>query len=206
MRLFHQRGELKDQPPGTELFTQGHPIRHIYLIERGVVKLTHTDMAGHEMIVVLRPSGRMLGATSVILDNPAPASAVTLTACQVRCLSAEVFSSLLENDIEFLHQVLHAISQNSYEQTIHLSQLGTVSARSRLAYLLLQFIPDSAQDQGGEIRLKLPVTKADLARLLAISPEHLSRKLGELEKMGIIRRSKGWIYVRSLERLAQEAE
>ena len=51
----------------------------------------------------------------------------------------------------------------------------------------------------------LPVNKNNLAGLLAITPAHFSRKLTQLEKMGIIRRSEDWVYVQNLESLSREA-
>jgi hypothetical protein len=39
-----------------------------------------------------------------------------------------------------------------------------------------------------------------------ITPEHFSRTLRQLKMKGIIRRSKGWIYISNLEALRQEAE
>jgi CRP/FNR family transcriptional regulator len=206
LHFFRQRGELKDYSPETELFHRGQAIREIHLIERGLVKFTRAGKLGHEMVVMLRSSGDLLGAAAIVSHRIPQVTGRTLTECQIYSLSTKVFQDLVEVNIEFSRSILQAISRQLYEQTERLAQLGTSSARARLAHLLLQLIPESGYKSKEEIRLELPISKVDIAGLLAITPEHLSRKFGELEEMGIIRRSKGWVYVRNLALLSQESE
>lgn len=201
---FPRRGELKDFPPDEELFRQGHPIRSICLLKDGLINLTYTNPQGQEMTTELRRAESILGAATVIAQRPAPVTAITFAPCRVYCLATEVFLMLVNTDAEFARAVLEVVSRQSYQQTLRYVSLATSSARARLAQTLLQFVPSAVPP--GELRLDLPGRRADLAKLLAIRPEHLSRQLGALEKAGVIRRGKGWIYVRSLEQLRREAE
>jgi len=56
-------------------------------------------------------------------------------------------------------------------------------------------------DSKGGIRFELPLRNWELAQLLGVTPEHLSRILRDLTKEGIIRRAKGWILVERPEKL-----
>lgn len=206
LNLFRQQGELKDYPPKTELFRQGQPIRNICLIERGLIKFTRASKQGREMVVALRSPGSLLGAAAAVSNVIPQVTGSTLTECQIYCLSAEAFLHLVETDTEFSLSILQTVSYQFYEQTSWLALLGTASARSRVAHLLLQLVPQPADQQSGEIRLHLPMDKADLAKMLAMTPQHFSSKLRELEEVNVIRRSKGWIYVRDLAALTREAE
>ena len=207
LHFFRQQGELKDCPPETELFQRGEAIRDVCLIERGLVKFTRIGKQGREMMVALRLPGNLLGAAAVISRRAPQVTGETLTECRLYSLPVTAFLQLVHTDIEFSRCVLQVISRQFYKQTAQLARLGTVSARSRLAHLLLQSVPDSAYQQEGEIRLQLlPMDNADLAKMMAVTPEYFSSKLRELEKMNIIRRGKGWIYVRDLAMLIREAE
>ena len=207
LHFFRQQGELKDCPPETELFQRGQAIRDVCLIERGLVKFTRIGKQGREMMVALRSPGNLLGAAAVISRRAPQVTGETLTECRLYSLPVTAFLHLVHTDIEFSRCVLQAISRQFYKQTAQLARLGTVSARSRLAHLLLQSVPESGYKSEKEIRLDLQMSKANRARVLAMSPEHLSRMFTELEEMGIIRRgSKGLIYVRNLALLSQEAE
>jgi len=206
LQFFYQQGELKDFPPQTQLFRQGEAINTICQIESGLVKLTHTSEQGIMMTAALRFPGTMLSAAAAISGNPAPASAVTLEPSQMYCLAVETFLQQLKTNIKFANEVARAISQNFYEQTLHQARLGTLRAPGRVAQLLLQFLPRAVPEQNGEMCLQLPISDSDAARLLMISPEHFSRTLKQLKTRGLIRRSKGWIYINDLEALRREAE
>jgi CRP/FNR family transcriptional regulator len=204
-RFFLQQGASKDYPSQAGLLRQDEPVGQIYLIESGLVKLTRTDALGREVVVGLRFSNTMLGAASAISGNPAAASAATLAASRICCLPANVFLQQMETNSILAKQVARAIGQNYYELALHQARLCTLSALGRVASLLLQFIPEEAQSRSMEIRLQLPINQADAAGLLAISKEHYNRMLRNLKKAGIIRQSKGWIYISNLERLRREA-
>lgn len=206
LSVFRRCGELKNYPPGVELYRQGEVIKSAYLLESGLVKHVHAGKRGNEMVLDLRSPGKILGAASIILRNPALVTGATLTECLIYSLTSKAFLNELKTDIEFSQCILRMISQQFYEQVLRQARLGTAPSRSRLAQILLQFIETSAHKSGGEIRLQLPVSNSDLAGLLAIAPSYLSRLLGELEKKGVIRRSKGWIYIRSIDLLRWEAE
>jgi hypothetical protein len=59
-------------PPGTRLLKQDCAVRHVYLLEAGVVKLTRTEEQGREMILDIRSPVRLVGVASVISNLPAP--------------------------------------------------------------------------------------------------------------------------------------
>jgi len=44
-------------------------------------------------------------------------------------------------------------------------------------------------------RMQLPLKYRELAQLITVSPEHLCHVLGTIEKEGLIRREKGWLYL-----------
>jgi hypothetical protein len=45
------------------------------------------------------------------------------------------------------------------------------------------------------MRLQIPLKLRELAQLIAIAPEYLSRLLRELEQQGTLRRDKGWLII-----------
>jgi CRP-like cAMP-binding protein len=56
-------------------------------------------------------------------------------------------------------------------------------------------------EQVKSARVNLPLTRVEIAQLLAITPEHLSRVLNVMEQEGIIRRDKGTILIPDIARL-----
>lgn len=204
-RLFQRLGELVIYPPGTKLFSQGLPIRDICLIEAGMVKFTRTDQEGREVIVALRTAGKLLGAAAAVSRNVALVNTVTLTECRIYRLSAALFLKQMETGHGFLLYLNQTICQQFYEQMEQLARVSVTPARARLAQFLFQLAVETVPLPDRTLKLQLPYSQVTVAGWLAIKPEYLSRLLKELEKDGVIRRSKSWIYVPNLDRLTAEA-
>ena len=170
---FQQQAELKCYPPETIISQQADAFRNIYLIERGIVKFMRSDESGNEMIIEIRSSGDLIGAAGAICQNLAPVSAVTLTECHIYHLPVETFLAFLEANNAFLRATALAISQQYYAQMTRLARLGTASARSNLAYLMLRFVNELDWDNGHEVRLHLPYNRTTIAKLLAVNPSYL---------------------------------
>lgn len=193
-RVFSDLAPVHVYPAATELFEQGFAASDVYFIERGLVKLTAIGEAGQELIVGLRPAGRTLGVCSVILKKAHPNSAVTLTRCELRRLPGEVLLYFLGNDVGFSRYVHQENSREVYDHVAQLVGLCCLSARCRLERLLLEMVP--ALETGSpkkEIHLQLLVKHWEIAQLIAITPQHLSRVLKTMEADGVIRQEKGRI-------------
>jgi CRP/FNR family transcriptional regulator len=189
-------------PAGVELLKQGEMAGDVWIIDDGVVKLTYVDVDGRDFIVGVRLKGWILGSASVILEKPSPVAAFTMTHCHLQRLDAEMFLEMLSGN-STLSSWLHRMnSQEVFDQLVSITQASALSSRQRLEQLLAQLVqPSENNTQGIDVRVTLPFSHRDLAGLLSITPEHLSRLLRQLTDEGLIRRAKGWIVVTDLRKL-----
>lgn len=186
----------QEYPPSTELFKQDSPAQEVYYIESGLVKLTCLESDGEELILGLRSSRYTLGAASVILHKPYPITAVTMTRCSLCRIPAKVFLNILESDSQFLLSLLKEHSREIHEQLAFIVRLRSRSARYRLEHLILQQV--SALHIDGpqkEVRLQWLLKNREVAQLIAITPQHLSRLLRQMQREGLIRREKNGLIV-----------
>ena len=51
-------------------------------------------------------------------------------------------------------------------------------------------------DSEKQFKLRIPLKHKELAQMITITPEHLSRLLGKLEDEGFIGREKNWIIIK----------
>ena len=190
-------GIIRAYPGGTQLFAQGDSATGAYLLRRGVIKLIWCDPDGRETIVGLRWPGSFVGAPALIATLPSPTSVVTLVECAVEQIPGDAFVRMLRANAAFAMRVQQAQSQEIVELMHDLGQLGCISAMTRLGNLFRK-LAGSAGDQGclPDGRLRLPLKRKELAALLAISPEHLSRILREMVAEGSIAINDQWIIVR----------
>jgi CRP-like cAMP-binding protein len=190
-----------------ELYSQADPAKDVYLIEQGLVELTWLNEQGHELVVGLRHPGWLLGASSVILEEPHSATATTVIPCRLRRLRAEEFRRLARTNVELSWSLNQMLSREVQAQAVYACGLGLLSARNRLE----QFLWDLSVSTGGgqerkPVRLQLPLKKSEVARLIAITPQYLSELLKQLENAGILRREKGWLIVLDPERLWHQSD
>ncbi len=202
--VIREVGSQQTIAAGTQLFRQDDPIRDIYLLEKGLVKFLYIEMNGQEMITEIRSAGSILGAASAVANQPAPTTVVAVTPCEVYCIAIKDFQNMEKTNQVFSHELLEFICRQRNEQNIRYAQLGTLSARARLGRLLLQFMDDFGVERNGQRQLALPLSKQDIAGLLAITPQRLSVLIFDLKKAGLIMENNGWIICKDTQRLIYE--
>jgi CRP-like cAMP-binding protein len=185
---------------GVELFAQGQTLSDVYWLDCGLVKLVYCDAEGHERILALLPPQRLLGGATALLHCPSPVSAVTVTVCQLRRMAASDFVKSLESDGPISREVLYLQSQEVHEQFDRIADLSTGSSRLRLERFLRGMVTASPAASGTPIRI--PLKRCELAQLLAVTPEHLSRLFRQLCNDRVIALERGWLIVHALGRLA----
>jgi CRP/FNR family transcriptional regulator len=191
-------------PAGVEVLRQAEIPKDVWIIDEGVVKLVHFEEDGRELTVGVRFTGWILGSASVILGKASPVAAFTITACYLQRLDAATFLEMLSGN-STLSLWLHKMhSQEVFDQLLSLTEASALSARQRLEHVLVQLVQASGDNgHGFDIRIMMPFSHRDLAGLVGITPEHLSRLLRQLADEGVIRRKKGWIIVTDLHKLGQ---
>jgi CRP/FNR family transcriptional regulator len=194
-------GVVRTFGPGAELLQQGAPADDAYLIHEGVVKLVWADSKGRQTIVGLRFSGSFLGTSAVITSDVCPTGVITVTRCVIERVSAHRFLDRLHEDPELAWKVHQIHSRELYEQLNWLGELACCPARSRVANLLRR-LAVSSEPNGLNNRVHLPLKRKELAEMIAITPEHLSRLLHEFSKEGFIDFRDGWIVVADPQALA----
>lgn len=185
-------GPVQTYPAYTEIIRQDTPSNAVYFLKSGEVKLTWADQEGHEVIAGLRHQNWLIGAPSVLLGKPYSFTITTLTQCTLRCISADKFLHLVHSNTDFSVHLMKLLSQEIFNHSRTLVTLGCVPSKERLKYLLYKFIPDIPSKTGSDRQAKiiLPLKHKELAQILAITPEHLSRLLKTLEKQHEIQRGK----------------
>ena len=173
LNAIREVGSPQTLSAGIQLFRQGDPIRDIYLLEKGIVKFIRIETNGQEMITELRAGGSLLGGASVLANRTAQTIVVTLMPCEVYRISVRDFLHLEKTDENFSHELLRYMSRHQVEKNIRYGQLGLLSARARLEQLLMQFMDELGGEWRGAVRVSLPISKQDIAALLAITPQGL---------------------------------
>lgn len=203
---FQSHAPTLAYPRGTELLQQGEPVRDVYFIESGFVKSVYLDRNGIEIIVGLCLSGSMVGAASVIVQQPSPVTVATVNRCQLCRTTAKEFLRLVKTNLQFAWYLQQEQSREIYRQVFRNVELGCHSARQRLEKLLWEMTsaPTQVTSKHG-IKIRFPMKYWEIAELISVTPEHLSRLLKQMQQEGLILRKRDWLTVPDRQKLGSSA-
>jgi CRP-like cAMP-binding protein len=200
-----QISPFREFPPSTTLFLQGNSPREVFYIEHGLVKLIRMSENGQELAIGLPSKGSLLGAASLIVQEPYPFTAVTVTPCALSRIPADLFLRLAKTDEQFcwyLHEV-HSIEV--HRQASQLAALRYLSARQRFERLLLEFLSSiPTYEKQISMKIRLPLKHWEIAQLIGVRPEHLSRVLQQIKQEGILHEEDGCMVVSDVRKLRNQ--
>lgn len=188
--------------PAMPLFAQGSPSCEVFYVERGLVKLIHQSDDGKESIVGLRSKGSLLGAASAIVHEPHTISAITVTRCYLKRIPTDMFLRLAKTDEQFCWRLHQAHSHEVCQQMNQQVALRSLSARQRFEKLLLQFLSSISQNERQtSVKIRLPLKHWEIAQLIGVTPEHLSRVLRQIMLEGAIQKKDGCMIISDIHKL-----
>jgi CRP/FNR family transcriptional regulator len=163
------------------IFCEGDARDHVFRIEDGVIALYKTLPDGRRQIIDFAYPGDLIGLG--VLDEHV-LSAQATTAAKVRCLSAGALERMAESDAGLALKLYKSVCHELAATRSLLVTVGQRSAIERLAAFLLALHRRTAA--GGSSTVTLAMRRSDIADLLGLTIETVSRTLTKLRTMGII--------------------
>jgi CRP-like cAMP-binding protein len=162
------------------LFHENDPCRGFFYVLRGIVKIYRTNVQGRPFTMLAVQPGEVFGEVAALENRPYVGNAQAITPVAVLQVEAATFRKLVEEDFDFAKRVLKTMAIRNRHLQVASSALATGQATARIARYL-----DEIRTQASDVlRLKLP--KAEIAAVLGITPETLSRGLRQLADEEII--------------------
>jgi CRP-like cAMP-binding protein len=183
--------------PGDTLFEEGEPCRGLFIVAEGRVAVRQISLRGREQVFHTEGPGATLGEAPLFDRGGYVASAVALTAARALLLPRPHVIALCQRRPEVALAMLETMAVRVRRFAELVADLVFRPVTERLARHLEALRAGGA---GPEIRLTL--TQAQLAARLGTVRELVARALGQLERSGIIARSRSTIVIRDPRRLA----
>ena len=188
---------------GEMLFRQGDSKAALYTVSLGLLTLRLVHPNGVEAIVAVVRPGQILGARSFLRNECHLPSAQALTDCQI-CQMSRSDAVHLTKEAPLTHMALVSCCLRSLDhaqkEVLHMSALP---ARERLCCLLLDLLrAEVGPPHRGPASLMAPLSRPDMAAMLGIKPESLSRLLAGLRSDGYLDVSGRSIRIRDYLRFA----
>lgn len=196
-----ERGTIRRIEAKEHVFCDGDPRTHVFRIEEGVIALSKLLGDGRRQIIEFAYPGDYIGLGTLrehIFDAQATCAA------KVRCLSAAALEQEAARDAGLALRLYKAVSAELAAARSLLVSVGQQSAMERLAGFLLSL--SARASDGEENVVKLPMRRSDIADLLGLTIETVSRTITKLRTMHVIDVVRGTeVHILDSDRLAELA-
>ena len=171
--------EVKSLNKGQVLFREGELCSKVSIVVSGQVKISSMNYSGREVIFNVCENGDMFGNNLIFSDNPHyKGDVIAIKDSVIVSIKRENLESILQSNKQFLISYLNIQSNFGKKLNSTIKLLSFSSAEDRLLFFL--------KENNSNIKYH---SVTDLADLLHLKRETLSRLLTKLEKENVIKRS-----------------
>ncbi|MBT5265739.1 MAG: Crp/Fnr family transcriptional regulator [Rhodospirillaceae bacterium] len=177
----------------------------VYFVIKGEVRVTVYSETGKTVIISDLKAGDHFGEYAAIDGRSRSASIVALNRTLVAAMPASMFHGLLETQPEIARDIMRGLAgavRGLVERVVEFSTLGV---RNRIHAELLR-LARAGRVVDGAGRVSPPPTHAEIAARISTHREAVTRELNQLERDGMLERTKGALVIRDLGQLAEMVE
>lgn len=168
------RGEVIHRP--------GDDLSQLLVVHRGRVRISHLAPNGQERLIRVLEPGDFMGETSFITGSRPDNWATVLSDVELCSFQHADLDALVAQFPDIAVRMLHTVTSRLESAERAIADF-TSTAVARLARYLLDL---PAEVSAGRLMATLPLSKKDIASLLGMTPETLSRQLSVFIDAGLI--------------------
>lgn len=172
-------------PRGKVIFRQGDPVRGIYLLQSGLVKLEAVGRNGAGVILGFRKKGDPLAHHSLQSSDPHPHTAVSVEDSHLCVIDTGHFKSFVDNCTSLRERLFERIAGEVNEFTDRLLSMANLGVRARVAETLLYICGLYGYRNDGR-GMRIHIDREEMAMFAGTTKEQVSKALGDFKRMGLI--------------------
>ena len=171
-----------DYQPGDMLYCQGDAGNGVYCIKSGLIGLRRVSANGNSVLVRLSSTGSTVGYRTFLTKEPHLNSAEVLETSEMCYIPRPHIEKLLNGNPRLGERFLQHFIDEAIETENNYARNLTMGMKSRFLHLMLVFYERVGyQDESGNAILELPVKRSELAELVGVRPESISRLIDKLQ-------------------------
>jgi CRP-like cAMP-binding protein len=204
-QAFEGLGVPKGHRRGATVLYEGGLGDTVLFVVAGWLKVLSTTTDGRELVLGLRGPGQLLGELTAIARDGQPryATVVALDDVQVRAIPADSFRTFLLEHPTGALGLLTMLVERLREADRQRVEFGSLDVTHRVARLLLDLVDSGSAMPcpDGDAQINVRLTQEELAGMVSTSRESLTRALGTIRKLGLVRTGRRSIVVVDLDGL-----
>ena len=173
-------------PKGATLFVEGQAPRGVFIICSGKAKLSTSSADGRGLILRISEPGEVLGLPATVTGKTYELTAEVIEPTQANFISREDFLLFLREHAEVALRVAQQLGETYHSAIAEMRTIGlSHSTSEKLARFLLDLAAD--HDEGkGEIKLTLTFTHEEIAQMIGVSRETVTRLFADFKKKQLL--------------------
>lgn len=194
--------QVKTYKKGEFIYTKGETPQGVYFMKYGWVKIFRDGKGTEEVILHILGHNEFIGYIPLLKETKYNNYAQALEYSELYFIPKNIFLSLLRENVDFAQLIIQMLCNEIWSNEEQIVSLHSKRIDSRLATLLLGL--EQASDNNtvhNDSLIRIP--KKDLARIINISPETLSRYLNKFQKSGLLKSVNGMIGLLKKDKLYQ---
>jgi CRP/FNR family transcriptional regulator, cyclic AMP receptor protein len=190
---------------GDVLFNEGDDGSQLYVVTEGKVKLGRTSADGRENLLAILGPGQMFGELSFFDPGPRSATATAVTDVELKILSHEALSPVLETHSDVALALLHQLAGRLRRTNEVVGDLVFSDVPGRVAKALLDLAGRFGRQADDGVHVNHDLTQEELAQLVGASRETVNKALADFASRGWMRLEPRSVVILDPERLQRRA-
>jgi len=182
---------------GQVLFIKGDVGDALYGVRRGQIRIESGTESGERLIIDVLGAGDLFGEIALLDGRPRTADAIAAEEAELFVLPRDQFLRYLEREPHLAVKIIELLCGRIRSTNERMEETLFLPLQARLARRLVTL----TEDFGTEVHM----TQEQLAALMGVARESVNRQLNEWRESGIVKPSRGRIWVLDSRRLAVEA-
>ena len=172
---------------GEVIFTEGDASPGIHFLKNGLVSIRKVRDRNISTLIRISRAGDTLGYRSVLAEQNHRSRAEVLAPTTSWFLKKSVMKSLMQTNQALGFNFLKKTATELGESHQRFHELASVRTKMRLMRLLLELHDEFGRGgTNGKLAMELPISKGDMAAMLGIRGETLSRVIRDLSEEGLV--------------------
>jgi len=188
------------------IFLEGDPSDKFYILADGNVKVLKHTVMGKDIILEIMSPGDVFGGVAVLDRKPYPASAQAMESITAIRISRQNLFRIMEEYPILKLEIVRYFSDKLRDAHEMLKNIATERVEKRIAALMLKLSEKVGVDEGGYRKIDFPLTRQEIAEMVGTTVETCIRTMSKFQKKGMVKSTKGRIFINaaSMKRFIEE--
>jgi len=184
VKVLRRGFKRRDLEMGEFVYGQGEDNKGVFCVSRGLIALRSHQVDGSSTMLRLAYPGDVIGFRSFLRSGHHQTEAVAILPSRVCRVSHGNISHLVRTNPEVLARLATRCIDEIDRSHARIVAMSTRSNKGRLSDLLGALLERYGRRIDDQVQMHLPMLRKDLADLIGVPPETLSRLLKRLQADG----------------------